>query len=115
VPARKQYLGTIFRVIENRIVSAPWISEKERTADIPYLADKLRTELQPRGRATILVIVPLHPSVPFVEAIQQMVGHVDDLKELPAFTFDGMVLKRGYILTSQPRAQTSPPTAVSAT
>jgi hypothetical protein len=89
------------------VVAAPWMS-KERTADIPYLAGKIQEQLPVHVVLSVATVVPLHSSVPFVKNIQEMVGEVDGLKELPAFDFDGMELRRGYVLISHPEAEPAP-------
>jgi hypothetical protein len=84
------------------VVSALWINRRERTADIPYLARKFWSQLKPNELKSISGVVPLHPSAPFVQTVQESVGEVDGVKEVPGFTFDGMALTRGYVLISHP-------------
>jgi hypothetical protein len=90
------------------VVAAPWVNRKNRTADIPYLAGKLQAALKPLEMASIAVIVPLHSSVPFVQWVHDMVGEVEGLRTVPTFEYDGMILRTGYVLVSQPDRHTGP-------
>jgi hypothetical protein len=83
------------------IVAARWTAVGLR-ASIDYVIDKMREHLTLREFLQIARVVPLLPSVPFVKTVQEMAGEVDGLKELPGFEFDGMELKRGYVLLSHP-------------
>jgi hypothetical protein len=96
------------------IVAAPWIS-RDRTADIPYLVGKIQPRLDGLGMRYISRVVPLHASVPFVQTIQEMVGEVDGLKPIAALDFEGMELRRGYVLLSHPEAQPAPRREMAAT
>lgn len=68
----------------------------------------MRNRLTQREFLQIARVVPVLPSVPFVQAVHERVGRVDEPKEIPGFTFEGMELKRGYILTSHPVDQPEP-------
>jgi hypothetical protein len=85
------------------VVAAGWTTEGLRKS-IDYIFEKLSYRLTQREFLMIARVVPLLPSVPFVRAVHEMVGEVDKPKEIPGFTFEGMELKRGYILASHPES-----------
>jgi hypothetical protein len=89
------------------VIAAPWTAEGLRKS-IDYVFEKLAAHLTFREFLDIARVVPLLPTVPFVKAVHEMVGHVETPKEIPGFTFEGMELKRGYILSSRPAAQADP-------
>jgi hypothetical protein len=96
------------------IVAAPWAAEGLRRS-IDYIIKKLREQMTLAEFLQISQVVPLLPSAPFVKTVQEMVGEVDGLKELPGFEFDGMELKRGYVLLSHPEHQAEPRAEMAAT
>jgi hypothetical protein len=87
------------------VIAAPWTAEGLRKS-IDYVFSKLSDHLTFREFLDIARVVPLLPTVPFVKAVHEMVGQVDGPKEITAFTFEGMEVKRGYILSSYPASQT---------
>jgi hypothetical protein len=89
------------------VVAAPWAADG-LLKPIEYVIDKMRAHLTPGEFLMVSRVVPLSPSVPFVKTVQEMVGEVDGVKELPGFDFDGMELRRGYVLLSHSDAQSAP-------
>src|SRR5687768_3917034 len=68
------------------IIAASWTAEGLRRS-IDYVFEKLRNHLTEREFLQIARVVPLLPTVPFVKAVHEMVGQVDEPKEIPGFTF----------------------------
>jgi hypothetical protein len=86
------------------VFSAPWVGESKRSA-IDYVVRKTRAALDWEEFLTIARFVPLRPSEDFVRALTQMVRVAHGLIELHHEVIDGLLITRGYVITSQPNSQ----------
>jgi hypothetical protein len=83
------------------VISAPWVGESRRSA-IAYVVEKVRARLDPAEFLSISRIVPLRPTEEFVRAIHQTVRVEHGLAPLHNQMVNGMLMNRGYVITSQP-------------
>jgi len=82
------------------VASAPWL-EKDKKEGMSYLADELRSTLQPDELLSLSRIVLAESDDPGLEAVQRAVKAEHGLVEVTNCNFFSLEIKRAFIITSQ--------------
>ena len=109
VMAQKEGNFTLFALLENDLVlgkwdmlfSAQWL--RPGRAAIKTIVDNLAPELTPHEWASIANIIPLAPSMPYVQWIAQHyeADAESEVKEIQNVLLDGVFVSHGYIIAAK--------------
>jgi len=82
------------------VASAPWL-EKDKKEGLNYLANELRSALQPDELVSLSRIVLTESDDPGLGAVQRAVKAEHGLVEVTNCNFFGLDIKHAFIITSQ--------------
>lgn len=107
--SREKGAFTLFALFEHDVYpgqwdllfSAPWLTPGR--AAIRAIVDSLAPELTPQEWQSIVSIVPLDPSMPYVQWIARHYEVESDVREITNAVLDGVFVSHGYILAAKNR------------
>ena len=82
------------------VASAPWL-EKNKEAGLSYLADSVRSVLDPGELLSISKIVLVDQDDPALEPVRKALKAEHEVTEVRDCNFFGLEIKHGFIITSQ--------------